>query len=51
MKAAVQLTAVSINLAAARIEILFTYYFMDVFNSTLSSTSRSIIWFLCFRFN
>jgi len=42
---------VSINLTAARTVILFTYYFMIIFNSNSSSASKSIIWFLSFRFN
>jgi hypothetical protein len=43
MKAAVQLTAVSIKLKAARTEI--------VYNGILSSVSESIIWFLSNMFN
>jgi hypothetical protein len=59
LKPAVQLTAFSIKLTAARTEILithysmilFTRYSMILFNSIFSSASRSIIWFRSFRFN
>jgi hypothetical protein len=42
-KAAVQLTTFSTQLTAARAEILFTYSFMIMFNSNVSSVSKSII--------
>jgi hypothetical protein len=50
LKSAVQLTAVSIKPTATHTDVIFTYYCMIVFNSTLFSVSRSIIWLLS-RFN
>jgi len=50
IKAAVQLTAISIKLIATRTDILFTYYNMMLFNSIFLSASGSIIYFLSFRF-
>jgi len=50
VKAALQLTAVSIKLTATRTDILFTYYNMMLFNNIFLSVSKSIIYFLSFRF-
>jgi len=44
LKVAVQLTEVSIQLTAARTDILFTYYCMIRFNNISSSVSTSNIW-------
>jgi len=50
IKIVVKLTAVSIKLIATSIDILFTYYNMMLFNSIFFSASRSITYFLSFRF-
>jgi len=51
LKAAVQLTAVSIKLTAARTDTLFTYCCMTLFSSIFSSVSMSIILSVTVRFS
>ena len=51
LNAAVQLTAVSIQLTAARTDVHFTYCCLILFNSIFFSAFKSIISFLSFRFN
>ena len=48
MEVAVQLPEVSIQLTAARTDILFTYWCVILLNSIFSSVSMSVIWSVTF---